>query len=296
MRAGLPRPGPRGRLRPRRAAGRRPLRQDGPQRHRVRPDAGLRRRVRDHVRGPRVRPRPPRDRRHLALRVGGALLAPRPGRAGPAPRVGVRQDRGRGGRLRRGSLDGRGGHRPGGVGPGHLLGPVRPVRLPEEGRLRPPAGVGPAQPVRWPRLHHGRRHPGRGRRGRPHEPRPRIHRRVDRRRTGPGLGHPQRRRGEKRSLPPVLSKAPPVAMVIFGASGDLTVARSCRPWPAWPTAGVLDDGFTVIGVARTAWSNEEFRAPRGRVDPGRRPQVEGAHRAVQVHHRRVRPPRHLRPC
>ena len=28
--------------------------------------------------------------------------------------------------------------------------------------------------------------------------------------------------GRRRSLPPVLSKAPPVAMVIFGASGDLT--------------------------------------------------------------------------
>jgi hypothetical protein len=39
---------PRGRLRPRRPGRRRPLRQDGPQRDRVRPDAGLRRGLRDH--------------------------------------------------------------------------------------------------------------------------------------------------------------------------------------------------------------------------------------------------------
>ena len=77
----------RGRLRPRRAARRRALRQDGPQRHRVRPHAGLRRGIRDHVQGARVRPRPARDRLHLALRLGGALLAARAGRAGPAARV-----------------------------------------------------------------------------------------------------------------------------------------------------------------------------------------------------------------
>ena len=85
-------------------------------------------------------------------------LAARTGRAGPASRVRVRPDRRGGRRLRRGPVDGRGGHRPGGVGPGHLVGPVRPVRLAEEGRLRAPPGVGPAQPVRRPRVHHGRRH------------------------------------------------------------------------------------------------------------------------------------------
>ena len=48
-----------GRLPPRRRAGRRPLREDGPQRHRVRPDAGVRRGLRDHARL-RLRPGPGR--------------------------------------------------------------------------------------------------------------------------------------------------------------------------------------------------------------------------------------------
>ncbi len=63
-----------------------------------------------------------------------------------------------------------------------------------------------------------------------------------------------------RSLPPVLSKAPPAAMVIFGASGDLTARKILPALARLADRGVLDDGFIVIGVARTAWSDEEFRA------------------------------------
>ena len=66
--------------------------------------------------------------------------------------------------------------------------------------------------------------------------------------------------GKRRSLPPVLSKAPPVAMVIFGASGDLTARKILPALARLADRGVLDDGFTVIGVARTEWSSEEFRA------------------------------------
>ncbi len=66
--------------------------------------------------------------------------------------------------------------------------------------------------------------------------------------------------GRRRSLPPVLSKAPPVAMVIFGASGDLTARKILPALSRLADRGVLDDGFTVIGVARTEWSDEEFRA------------------------------------
>jgi glucose-6-phosphate 1-dehydrogenase len=65
--------------------------------------------------------------------------------------------------------------------------------------------------------------------------------------------------GEKRTLPPVLSKAPPVAMVIFGASGDLTGRKILPALARLADRGVLDDGFTVVGVARTEWSDEEFR-------------------------------------
>ena len=66
--------------------------------------------------------------------------------------------------------------------------------------------------------------------------------------------------GEQRSLPPVLSKAPPVAMVIFGASGDLTGRKILPALARLADRGVLDDGFTVIGVARTEWTDDDFRA------------------------------------
>lgn len=69
-----------------------------------------------------------------------------------------------------------------------------------------------------------------------------------------------RAKGKKRSLPPVLSKAPPVALVIFGASGDLTARKIIPALARLADRGVLDDGFTIIGVARTEWSDEEFRS------------------------------------
>jgi glucose-6-phosphate 1-dehydrogenase len=76
----------------------------------------------------------------------------------------------------------------------------------------------------------------------------------------PGSDTPSAAQGHRRSLPPVLSKAPPVAMVIFGASGDLTGRKILPALARLADRGVLDDGFTVIGVARTEWSDEEFRA------------------------------------
>ncbi len=76
----------------------------------------------------------------------------------------------------------------------------------------------------------------------------------------PGSDTPSAADGERRTLPPVLSKAPPVAMVIFGASGDLTARKILPALARLADRGVLDDGFTVIGVARTEWSDDEFRA------------------------------------
>lgn len=70
-----------------------------------------------------------------------------------------------------------------------------------------------------------------------------------------------------RSLPPVLSKAPPAAMVIFGASGDLTARKILPALARLADRGVLDDGFTVIGVARTAWDDEEFRSQVTKATP-----------------------------
>ena len=70
------RPRARRRLRARRRRRRGALREDGPQRDRVRADAGVRRGLRgDEEVG--VRSRPARDRGHLALRIGRALVAAR---------------------------------------------------------------------------------------------------------------------------------------------------------------------------------------------------------------------------
>ncbi len=51
-----------------------------------------------------------------------------------------------------------------------------------------------------------------------------------------------------------------MALVIFGASGDLTARKILPALAQLADRGVLDDGFTVIGVARTQWSDDEFRA------------------------------------
>ena len=74
-------------------SGRRPLREDGPQRDRVRADGGVRRGFRaDEPLG--VRPRPEGDRRNLALRLGRALVAARPALRGvQGARLEARGDR-----------------------------------------------------------------------------------------------------------------------------------------------------------------------------------------------------------
>ncbi len=81
VRADLPHPRAGRRLRPRRAHGRRALRQDGAQRHRVRAAAGLRGGLRDPPRLEAVLARSPSDRRGLEPRQRGALVDQRAGRA-----------------------------------------------------------------------------------------------------------------------------------------------------------------------------------------------------------------------
>ncbi len=70
-------PAPDKRLGPYGSARRRPFRQDGPQRDRVRDDASLRRRLRHPESQGAVRPRPPPGGRGLALWHGDPVLAPR---------------------------------------------------------------------------------------------------------------------------------------------------------------------------------------------------------------------------
>ena len=57
---------------------------------------------------------------------------------------------------------------------------------------------------------------------------------------------------------------PPCLMVIFGASGDLTRRKLLPALYNLKRAGLLDDRFAVLGTARRALSEEEFRALAGR--------------------------------
>src|SRR5580658_3327307 len=63
-------------------------------------------------------------------------------------------------------------------------------------------------------------------------------------------------------------RTPPLALVIFGASGDLTARKILPALASLADRGRLNDGFTVIGVARTKWSDEEFQAAVRAAVPG----------------------------
>lgn len=54
-------------------------------------------------------------------------------------------------------------------------------------------------------------------------------------------------------------RTPPLALVIFGASGDLTSRKILPALASLADRGRLSEDFTVIGVARTEWSDEDFR-------------------------------------
>ena len=58
-------------------------------------------------------------------------------------------------------------------------------------------------------------------------------------------------------------RAPPCAMVIFGASGDLTKRLLMPALYNLVRARRLPEAFAVIGVDRSAWSEEDFRAHLG---------------------------------
>ena len=52
---------------------------------------------------------------------------------------------------------------------------------------------------------------------------------------------------------------PPLALVVFGASGDLASRKLLPAIAALADHGALPEGFTVVGVARTQWSDDQFR-------------------------------------
>jgi glucose-6-phosphate 1-dehydrogenase len=60
-----------------------------------------------------------------------------------------------------------------------------------------------------------------------------------------------------RQLPP--RQPPPLALTIFGASGDLTSRKILPALAQLADTGRLGDRFSLVGVARTQWTDEEFR-------------------------------------
>jgi glucose-6-phosphate 1-dehydrogenase len=77
---------------------------------------------------------------------------------------------------------------------------------------------------------------------------------------------------------PIPQPGDPCAIVIFGASGDLTKRKLIPALYNLSTYGLLPKDFSVIGVARQAWSDEFFREQLGKdlvelgtqpVDPNR---------------------------
>ncbi len=166
------------------------------------------------------------------------------------PDAGFEEIKGVGHRLGRGPLDGRRGHRPGRPGPGHLGRPLRALRLAPAGLLRQQAAGRPAQPVRRPRGH-PRVRPGRA-----------------------GDLHPEELSASMTDVSPVGQQVaktpPPLAMVIFGASGDLTARKILPALADLANRGRLNERFSVIGVARTEWTDEEFQAVAQKADADRR--------------------------
>ena len=144
----------------RRAERGRALRQDGPQRDRIRPDAGVRGRVRADAAEGGVRSGPGPDRPDLAARQRGPILAAGPDgrRTGEEPRPG--RDRGVRARLRRGPLDGDRGDRDGGLPPRDHDGPAKPLPVPRGGALRGQAPGRDAERVRRTRGENADRKPG----------------------------------------------------------------------------------------------------------------------------------------
>ena len=58
---------------------------------------------------------------------------------------------------------------------------------------------------------------------------------------------------------PILVVADPTILVIFGASGDLTSRKLMPALQDLEKQGFLNERFTVVGVARTEMSDDDFR-------------------------------------
>lgn len=57
-----------------------------------------------------------------------------------------------------------------------------------------------------------------------------------------------------------MKQAPPAALVVFGASGDLTARKLIPALRELHAGGQLPDGFALVGTARTPMSDHDFQA------------------------------------
>ena len=53
--------------------------------------------------------------------------------------------------------------------------------------------------------------------------------------------------------------APPCALVVFGASGDLTARKLLPALARLAARRELPGRFAVVGIARTPWTDDDFR-------------------------------------
>ncbi|HZN13230.1 MAG TPA: glucose-6-phosphate dehydrogenase [Acidimicrobiales bacterium] len=73
---------------------------------------------------------------------------------------------------------------------------------------------------------------------------------------------------------PDARKAPPCALVVFGASGDLTARKLLPAIDRLGAKGRLDERFTLIGVARTEMDDVDFQKRALQAVPGASPQYK----------------------
>src|SRR3989442_9743622 len=71
-------------------------------------------------------------------------------------------------------------------------------------------------------------------------------------------------------------KAPPCALVVFGASGDLTARKLLPAVDRLAANGQLDDRFAVVGVARTEMDDADFQKLALEAVPEASPQYKEA--------------------
>ena len=70
-------------------------------------------------------------------------------------------------------------------------------------------------------------------------------------------------------------RAPPLALVVFGASGDLASRKLMPALERLASRRLLPPGFTVVGVARTEWTDDDFRARMVQAVPDAGPEWAG---------------------